>query len=377
MLNNRSSVSHTVNGPRFKYDVMKGQLAKRSSISKVTHPLAEVEAFKQNLLQRKLLKDEGTHWSLKKPLRTGCLMAFNLHAGRLVTKPFYNQDIIVSEAEASALDGKLEERQICVTDSEIVMNSVRDCLRFSSVNIMEVDRSIFAHHGEDSFGKEEEFVLKILQKQGVVSEAARHGEARKKEADIVDDATGQQFEITYEFKTELSKRRMKPDFIYNPEILVMQLVDNPFIHTSRSLLKKFEKEYTDQYRSNLVILTLGTKQAVVSMLEALIEKMKEGSIENLNFENTYIIALNFIDEKVIFCRISHNTPFFVEQFPYENEELGFIRITPVNFTSMVDGCKYLMICDNIFDGVQRCRYDDATELHKWAKEVRIWGLHPE
>jgi len=41
---------------------------------------------------------------------------------------------------------------------------------------------------------------------------------------------------------------------------------------------------------------------------------------------------------------------------------------------MEDNQKYLMICDGIFDGVQRCRYDEASELRKWVREIRMWGI---
>ena len=331
--------------------------------------------IKQRLLQRKVLKDMGTHWELRSNVRTGLLMAVNLHAGELLMEPPYKQDIIVSESEATKLKGKLQEKEICVSDSEIVMRSICDTLQFSSVNIMKVDKEVFNHHGSDSFGKEEEFVLKILKERGVVSASARHGEAGRKEADIVDETIGEQFEITYEFKTSLSKKKqMQPNWLFDPATLILQLVDNPFIHTSKSLMKKFEKEYTDLYRTNLVILTLGTKQAIVSMLEALSKALEKPKMTEINFSSAYIIALDFIGEKVIFCRISPGEQFFVDQFSYKNEDLGFIKITPIDFSAMEDDKKYLMICDCIFDGVQRCRYDEAAELRKWVKEVRIWGM---
>ena len=167
---------------------------------------------------------------------------------------------------------------------------------------------------------------------------------------------------------------MQPNWLFDPATLILQLVDNPFIHTSKSLMKKFEKEYTDLYRTNLVILTLGTKQAIVSMLEALSKALEKARMPEINFSSAYIIALDFIGEKVIFCRISPGEQFFVDQFPYKNEDLGFIKITPIDFSAMEDDKKYLMICDGIFDGVQRCRYDEAAELRKWVKEVRIWGM---
>lgn len=375
MLENRFTISHSIHGPGFKYDVLKCELSKGSHISKTTHPVAEVELLKQRLLQRKVLKDMGTYWELKKSLRTGILMAFNLHTGQLVKESLYHQNVVVTESEAEKLKGKFPEKQVCTTDSEIVMKSIRDTQRFSSVNIVEVDKEVLNHHGSDSFGKEEAFVLKILQEQGVVSASARHGEAGKNEADIVDETTGDQFEITYEFKISLlSKKKMQPSWLFDPATLLLQLVDNPFIHTTKSLMKKFEREYTDRYRTNLVILTLGTKQAIVSMLEALSKELKKSKRTEISFSSVYIIALDFIGEKVIFCRISPGDQFFVEQFPYKNDDLGFIKMTPVAFSAMENGKKYLMVCRDIFEDLFRCRYDEATELRKWAKGIRIWGI---
>lgn len=375
MGNNRSSVSHTIRVPGYKYDVLKGELCKGSVISKQVHPVPEVEEFKQRLLTRKLLKNMGTHWVLNKNLRTGHLMALNLHKGQLIKESPYKQDIIVSQTEAEELKDKLPEKNICVTDSEIVMKSIRDTLRFSSVSIMEVNADIFTHHEADTFGKEEAFVLKILQERGIVSLTARHGSAGKQEADIVDESRGTQYEITYEFKTELPKKLMKPDVVYSPEILTLQLVDSPFIHTSRALAKKLRKEYTKQYRSNLVILTLGTRKSIIAMLDSLGEKLKKEQIEKLNYTNVYIISLDFMNEQALLAKISMTgQPFESESFPCRNDELGFIKLIPVEIATIEDTRKYLMVCDGIFDEVQRCRYDEGKALKSWVKEVRIWGM---
>lgn len=374
MSNNRSSVSHTIRVPGYKYDVLKGELRKGSVIAKTVHPLPEVEEFKQQLLAKKILKDMRTHWVLKKNLRTGHLMALNLHEGRLLEESPYKQDIIVSQTEAEELKDQMPERNVCVTTSEIVMKSVRDTLRFSSVSIMEVNAEIFTHHEADTFGKEEAFVLKVLQARGIVSASARHGSAGKKEADIVDEDSGTQYEITYEFKTELPKKLMKPDVVYSPEILTLQLVDSPFIHTSRALERKLRKEYTDRYRSNLVILTLGTTKSIIAMLESLSEKLKKEQIEKLNYSNVYIIALDFMNENALLAKISSTEPFESQNFPCKNEELGFIKLTPVDFSAMDDTRKYLMVCDGIFDKTQRCRYDVGSALRSWVKEIRLWGI---
>lgn len=371
--NNRSSVSHTIRAPGYRYDIFKGELLNGSHIAKTKHPISEVEEFKRKLFVRKLLKDAGTYWILKKNLRTGHLMADNLHMGSLVEDTLYKQDIIVSSDEAIRLYGKLPEKNICVTDSKIVMKSICDTLRFSSINIMEVNKEFLTHQGSDTFGQDEAFVLKFLQERGVISPSARHGLATKKEADIVDEINGEQYEITYEFKTELSKKKMKSLF-YSPEMLALQLADSPFIHTSRSLEKKMKKEYADRYRSNLVILTLGSKQSTTAMLEALCDDMQQKKILELNYSNVYVISLDFINERAIFVRISLTQPPVLESFPCKNDELGFIKLTPIEFSSIEDAQKYLMVCNGIFDNTQRIRYDDGKSLKAWAKNVRIWGI---
>lgn len=365
---------HTIRAEGYKYDVFKGELSKGSFIAKTEHPIPEVEEFKKKLFTRKLLRDAGTHWILKKNVRTGHLMALNLHTGQKTKESPYKQDIIVSSFEAAKLEGQLPEKNICVTDSDIVMKSICDTLKFSSVNIMEVDEKVFVHHDSDTFGRDEAFVLKILREKGILSPSFRHGIPIKNEADIVDDISGEQYEITYEFKTELPKKLMKPDIVYSPEILTLQLVDSPYIHTSKSLEKKLNKEYTKRYRSNLVILTLASKESTIAMLEALAKKIEKEHADGIKFSNIYIISLDFLNEQAIFSKISSVAPFATESFPCKNDELGFIKIKPIEFYDIEDTRKYLMVCDNIFDGRQRLRYDEGSSLKNWAKEVRIWGI---
>ena len=148
------------------------------------------------------------------------------------------------------------------------------------------------------------------------------------------------------------------------------MVDRPFSHTSRALAKKLRKEYTNQHRSNLVILTLGTKQSIIAMLESLSEKLKKEQIEKLNYSNVYIISLDFLNEQALLARISSTEPFESESFPCKNDELGFIKLTAIEFSTIEDDRKYLMVCDGIFDDTHRCRYDEGRALKSWVKEIR-------
>lgn len=371
---NLTSVSHTIRAEGFKYDILKGELSNGSYISKFEHPIHEVEEFKKKLFARNMLKDTGSCWTLRKNIRTGLMMAVNLHFGQLLTESPFKQDIIVTSDEAAKLKGKLPEKHICVTDSEIVMKSLCDTLKITAIHTMNVNEHIFNHHGSDTFGQDEAFVLKILKERGIVSSTSRHGYPNEKEADIVDELNKEQYEIIYEFKTALSKKRMKENIFYSPEMLTLQLVDSPFIHTSKSLEKKLKKEYTDRYRANLVILTLGSRQSTIGMLEALSEKLKTDPHEKFNYCKVFIISLDFINEQALFVRISPSEPFLCETFPCKNDELGFIKLTPIKFDAIKDSEKYLIICNEIFNESQRLRYDNGKALKDWAKEIHIWSI---
>lgn len=375
MSNNRSSVKHTVSGEGYKYDVIKGELSKGSIISKSIHPVSQVEEYKKKLVERKKLKDMGTHWVLKKNLRTGHLMAINLSEGKLLKESPYKQNVFVSKDEAENLKDNMPIGNIYVNDSKIIMDSIRDTLNFISISLVEVNANIFKNHGADTFGQDEAFVLKFLQERGVVSSSARHGLSNLNEADIVDEVYGEQYEITYEFKTELSKRHMKESFIYSPEILVMQLVESPFIHISKSLRKKLTKEYTNRFSANLVILTIGTTGSTLNMLESMADEFKREEVIKLNYSNIYIISLDFLNENALFVRVSFDGKQLLSDiFPCKNEELGFIKLTPIDFSVINDEEKYLMICNGIFDNKKRMRYDFGKSLKEWVKNVHIWGL---
>ena len=111
------------------------------------------------------------------------------------------------------------------------------------------------------------------------------------------------------------------------------------------------------------------------MLESLSDKLKKEQIEKLNYSNVYIISLDFMNEQALLAKISMTgQPFESESFSCRNDELGFIKLTPVEIATIEDTSKYLMVCDGIFDEVQRCRYDEGKALKSWAKEVRIWGI---
>ena len=192
------------------------KLEKNSIISKGIHPVPQVESFKCNLRSRGYLKDCSTHWELKKPLFTGLLMALNLHNGYLVEKNYLCDDIFVSKYDAEQLEGTLPENNLCRSDSDIIKKIDRDTLKLDNFFGMHVNKDFLVNHGSDDFGADEKFALKIMQQQGIISTNARHGLTSHNEADIIDEESGQQYEVTYEFKTSLSKKKNSAQF--DPEI---------------------------------------------------------------------------------------------------------------------------------------------------------------
>ena len=143
----------------------------------------------------------------------------------------------------------------------------------------------------------------------------------------------------------------------------------------RNIRKKLTKEYTNRFSANLVILTIGTTGSTLNMLESMADEFKREEVIKLNYSNIYIISLDFLNENALFVRVSFDGKQLLSDiFPCKNEELGFIKLTPIDFSVINDEEKYLMICNGIFDNKKRMRYDFGKSLKEWVKDVHIWGL---
>lgn len=365
--NSHMSVRHTIREKGFTYNMIKGKLEKNSIISKGIHPVPQVESFKCNLRSRGYLKDCSTHWELKKPLFTGLLMALNLHNGYLVEKNYLCDDIFVSKYDAEQLEGTLPEKELCRSDSDIIKKIDRDTLKLDNFFGMHVNKDFLVNHGSDDFGADEKFALKIMQQQGIISTNARHGLTSHNEADIIDEESGQQYEVTYEFKTSLSKKKNSAQF--DPEMLLVQTIDNPYIHPSESLMKKLlSKAYSPNYIPNLIILNIGTYETTKAMFEELAKRLEVLNPPNINFNNIFVISHDFLTETATFIQLN---PFKAELFPCSNTEMNLIQLIPTQACQIIDEQKYLLVCHNIFNQAKALRYDTGGELRKWIKELHI------
>lgn len=368
MKNRQSSVISKIHADGFTYHVLNGTMERGSTISKNKHPVTQVESIKESLLRRKLLIDNGQHYVLKKPITVGLLMAQNLHFGFLISENQFTQDLIVSEPVSKEIRDNLPLKGLKITTSSVTEKVDRDSLRVEGVYDYAINLGFLVNHGSDDFGKDEKLVLTVLQNLGIISGNVRHGNSQQNEADIIDIDNLVQYEVMYEFKNELSKRQQNKKG-FSPEMFLIQMIDNPFIHTSRALMGKFTKKtYSDAYRTCLVAFNVGTKKTTETVLELLGKELKESELYLTQFYDFYIVTYDFLAEQIY---IAGCNPAFFQILPCKNEDIGFIQLRDVEYSAIDPNKNYLMCCQNIFCDEKCLRYDTGIELRNWVHTMRM------
>lgn len=354
----------------FSYNVIKGIFNKGSVVSSKVHPVEEVELLKQRLLKRGLLANRGKFWVTKKPIYTGLLMALNLNSDFIVRENPFKDTLYVDSYTAKKLEGQFPEKDLWVTDSELLSNNYREVLKVKKIFKMDINNEFLVNHESSSFGNDEKFVLQIFQEQGIISPSARHGVAKCNEADIVDEQLGQQYEVIYEVKNSLKKDKLG-SAVRSPEMLLVQMVNNPYIHSSEALLKKlYDKQYTEEFVPNLIILNCGCGKTTDAMMNALANKIKNETKEfRTKYHHIFILTQNFIDESATLLQLN---PAKVKTFECSNEKMGFIRLKECEQNEMTAEDQYLAVVDNIFNHQQGMRYDTGKELRSWFRNMRMW-----
>lgn len=369
---NRSSYKYCIKAEGFKYHILKGQLYKDSTISKLVHPFSEVETIKEQLKKRHLLKDVGEKWIIKRTIHIGLMMAINLHFGTIIKENPFEQNIIIPAEDAEQIKQQLPDKGFIVTDSELQKRLSKDSIALEKLYELFIDYDFFRNHKSDEFGRDEFFVCKCLQHKGVLSSEIRHGNADKCEADIIDEKTGKQYEVIFEFKNTISKKKDSIKFS-NPEYLLPEIVDNYYIHPSKSLIGKFiDKEYTDRFEKNLVIFTFGTYSSTKTLLSVLGKKLesKEKNIKN-HYKDIYIFTYDFVDSRLLFLQVTDPK---YDEIDFCEEELGFISKKEINYDNIVDDTNYLMVCKEIFSGEENIGFFSGNEIKQFVKELRIKNI---
>lgn len=365
---NRQELKNKILAENFKYDMIKGQLKKNSYISKSKHPLQEVENFKKDMIEKNYLKNNGEVWILNRTIKVGFLMALNLHFGQQIKKNPFKQEIIITPDLAEELEGTMPEKGLHMLDCKLLPMINKDCYKLINVYSFSINKDFLNNHSSDTLGKDEGFILDFLQKQGIISRNWRHGKAEENEADLVDEEENVQYEIIYEFKNSLSKKKQSSHFT-SPELFIVQCIDNNYIHTSKPLLKKFtQKTYTSKYKTRLVIFNIGTYQTTKSLLAALNRELSSISIKN-HFESIYVITYDCFSSSILFLQIPSGK--IETNIPCDNDSIGFVEIKPIIYSDMQNDKKYLLRLKNIFNDEDIFYYDKSDLLKKWINEYRV------
>ena len=149
-------------------------------------------------------------------------------------------------------------------------------------------------------------------------------------------------------------------------MLVIECVDNYLIKTSKALIEKYiKKDYDSKYEKQLAIFCVGTRQAVATMLEKLVENLKEKVIKN-NFTKLYVLFYDFVKEEYYWYPTTNND---IEKV--DNIADRIIYKTDINYKNMLDDEKYLIECKNIFNSETMITYLTGKEIKDFANKIEL------
>ncbi len=363
MKNSLSTIKYSIQNENFKYHMTKSELKKGSYISKKKHPLMEVEAYKNKLISKKVLKEYNDEfYMLKKTIKIGGLMAYNLYSGKS-KKEFESENPIVINNTDDILKQEFEIKNIFSIESILHNNVNIGAYKLKKISKLDMNFYFISEHDGDTFSPVEEVIKNLLIKYSYITKQARHGISRLKECDIVDEKTNKQIEVVVEFKNRLKKDKTPQR---NVDMIVIECVDNNLIKTSEALIKKYiKKEYTSKYEKQLAIFCIGTRQAVSTMIEKLANSLKEKEIKN-KFTKLFFLFYDFVKEEYYWYPTTKNdvekVDDIAETIIYKND---------INYIDIIDDEKYLIECENIFNSETMIAYLTGKEIKDFDKRIEL------
>ncbi len=363
MKDNLSTIKYSIQDKKFKYHMIKSQLKKDSLISKKTHPLKEVENYKKKLMNKKLLENyNADYYVLKKTIKVGGLMAYNLYSGKIKKEFEINYPIVINKSD-DMIKQEFKIKNIFSIDSILHNNVNIGAYKLKKISKLEINFNFISEHNADKFSPVEEIIKNLLIKYSHISKHARHGISKFKECDIVDETTNKQIEVITEFKNRLKKDKTPQK---NIDMLIIECVDNNLIKTSKALIEKYiKKDYTSKYEKQLAIFCIGTRQAVVTMLEKLADNLKETVIKN-NFKKLYILFYDFVKEKYYWYPTEKN-----DVKKVNNIVDRIIYKTNINYKDILNNEKYLIECKNIFNSDIMITFLTGKEIKDFANRIEL------
>lgn len=363
MKNNSKSITYSIKYEKFKYHIIKSQLKKGSLIAKNDHPLKEVEDYKRKLIHKKVLKHyNNNYYILKRTIKIGGLMAYNLYSGK--TKKEFEIDYpIVINKNDNMIKLESKTKNIISTDWILHSNLNMSAFKLKRISKLEMNFNFISEHNADRFIPVEEVIKNLLIKYHYISNQARHGISNLKECDIVDEATNKQIEVVTEFKNRLKTDKMPQS---NVDMLVVECVDNDFIKTSKALIDKYiKKDYTDKYEKQLAIFCIGNRKAVGTMAEKLINNLKDKVIKN-NFTKLYILFYDLVKEEYYWYPTQNN-----DVKKINNIADKIVYKTYINYNDVLDDEKYLIECESVFNSETMISYLTGKEIKAFASRIDL------
>jgi len=361
-------VIHTIKNRTgdFKYHFLKSVFLKGSRISGKIHPLKEVNNLKDKLIQdRKLIKMRDGYL-LRKNLKVGFLMAYNLYSGELKTEiEDRANDIHLSKSTLEI--NSLVKGELVSTDNENYIELNKYCQKLEKVCILKLNYKFIEGASSDDFSKIESYIANLLHKHKYISGNYRHGVTNDKECDIVDEETNSQIEITFAFKTTISKKKKTP--FEDVERILTEFSDNSFIHPSKSLLGKMNKEYTPKYKKYLAIVMVGTPESSFTLLDVLFKKLIDEGMEISPFIGYYMIVYEPFEE-YIYLTFTGNQSQLTDN---DCADFDFLKLEETTLDNLDDSSKYLFMLTNIFDNKKSIMILNKVEYLDYSNQLKVYN----
>ena len=344
-----STIQYAIKEEGFCYHTKKCCLRKGSTISKNTHPLQIVESFKDSLISNNLITDKGSHYVCKRNIKTGLLMAYNLHHGRLM-KEVSNVTVTINgkAGEDQEIKDSFWLQSTHSADDEFWKNIDRDCCVITKIMEATIDPSFFKRSKDDGFSSIEQFVADALVVSGELQEYRRGIANPTRECDIVDESKNRQIEIVRYLDNKVDDIRYKRKPESEEQALLFEYIDIGFNLVPEGVIKKFtEKEYTDKYTKELAIYMIGSigqARKKLAVLQSNLEKTKD-LIKNDYKKIHFIIHDPLISES--FSTFSDGK---LKTYPDKECRTNPVKHRLINNYELKKEAKYFVVRKNVFSG---------------------------
>lgn len=360
-----TTITYKIIDNDFRYHIKKGKVLAKTTISKKEHPCKEVNDFRKSLIDSRKLIDNGKNYLLKEDIKTGMLMAYNLHCGELKKQLENEKKITINSNGDKEIFGIFELKNIYSTDNQVRNRLSKNEIKLLGVYKYKINENFFLGNNPDEFSESEKLVARVLKNNNIIAEY-RHGISEKNEADIVEENAKKQIEVIFEYKNKIKdKKRAKMD---KGPLLISELVDTNLIQTSAALEKKlYQKEYTSEYEIELAILCIGNRSSILTMMSKLKQLIENKGIPKNDFKSIYILGCDLFNNTLIFFDGKS-----IHRFQGEEYDIEIIDKKRITYEEIKDEKEYYFETINIFTKDQGVSIMDGKTAKHFFKDIAIY-----